>query len=414
MSAAGALGRGATPPSPASAIEEVHAVGHALESAGRTIGERTAELESSQAKLKRLVDFTLIGVLVSEGDRITDANDAFLRMVGYSRDDLRHGTLLWPHLSPPEYEAADAAASAAARRAGASPPYEKEYVRKDGSRVPVLVAPVLLDDARQEWVAFALDLTERNRLEAERRLRIQAQTANEAKDQFLAVVSHELRTPLGAVLTSVRALRRGGLAESQVAETLDRIDRSTRLQARLIDDLLDASRIVAGKLDVDRRPVPLLPIVAAAVGALRPEAEEKRVAVHAALGAPPMPVLGDPERLQQIALNLIANAIKFTPSGGRVDVTLGHRNGRATLTVRDTGRGIAPEVIPHIFDRFWQGNAGGRRGGLGLGLAIVRHLVEAHGGTIRAESPGPDRGAVFTVELPLHAGGGEAAADRVA
>ncbi len=402
VSAAIALGRGATPPCPSSAISEVDAVGHALERAGHTISERTTELESSQARIKRLVDSTLIGVIVSEGDRITDANDAFLRMVGYSRDELRQGALLWRNLTPPEYDAADAAARVMARRTGGSASYEKEYVRKDGTRIPVLVGPVLLDDARHEWAAFALDLTERNRLEAERTLRVQAQTANQAKDEFLAVVSHELRTPLGAVLNSVRMLRHGGLGASQIAETLDRIDRSTRLQARLVDDLLDASKIVAGKLQVDKTPVALPPIVAAAVDALRPEANAKGVELRARLEAAPALVLGDAERLQQIALNLIANAIKFTPSAGHVEVSLASRAGHAVLTVRDTGRGIAPELLAHVFDRFRQGDANGRHQGLGLGLAIVRHLVEAHGGRVRAESPGPDRGAVFIVELPLH------------
>jgi signal transduction histidine kinase len=203
-------------------------------------------------------------------------------------------------------------------------------------------------------------------------------------------------------LNSVHALRRGGLGALQAAAILDRLDRSTRLQARLIDDLLNVSMIIAGKLQIDKKPVPVLPIVAAAVGALRAEAEHKGVEIRTILEAPG-PVLGDPERLQQIALNLIVNAIKFTPPGGRVEVVLGRRHGRAVLIVRDTGRGIAPEVIPHIFDRFRQGHEGGRHEGLGLGLAIVRHLVEAHGGTVRAESPGPGGGAVLTVELPLYA-----------
>lgn len=406
MSGAVALGHGAIPGCPSSAIKEVYAVGQAMGRAGHTIGERTAEVQSSQAKLKRLVDSSLIGVLVREGDRITDANDAFLRMVGYSRADLERGTLLWPNLTPPEYATAGVTARAAARRTGAGVSYEKEYIRKDGTRVPVLVGLVLLDDARQEWVAFVLDLTERNRLEAERTLRIQAETANRAKDEFLAVLSHELRTPLGAVLNSVRVLQRGVLGQPQAAAMLDRIDRSSRLQARLIEDLLDASRIVAGKLKVDKKPITLRPIVDAAVSVLRPEAEAKGVKMRTALDVQSPSVLGDPDRLQQIALNLIANAIKFTPSGGHVDVSLRSGGGRAVVTVRDTGQGIDAELMPSIFDRFRQGDAGGRQGGLGLGLAIVRHLVEAHGGTVRAESPGRGGGAVFTVEMPLHAGAG--------
>jgi PAS domain S-box-containing protein len=402
-SAAAALGQGATPPYLPSLIKEAHAVGQEIENAGRMIKERTVELHKSQANLKHLVNSSLIGILVGEGDLITDANDAFLKMVGYSHEDLRNGTLRGSSLTPPEYGAADAAATTMARQTGDCPPYEKEYVRKDGTRVPVVVGSVFLDGARRQWVSFALDLTERNRLEAEQTLRISAQTANQAKDNFLAILSHELRTPLSTVLNSVHVLRRGQLGEAQVAEILDRIDRSTRLQAKLIDDLLDASRILAGKLQVDKNVVHLVPIVTAAAAALAAEARGKGVELRTVLDGPPGSVLGDPERLQQIALNLIANAIKFTPPGGHVQVSLGSRAARIVLTVRDTGRGIEPELIPHIFDRFWQGAAGRRQGGLGLGLTIVRHLVEAHDGTVRVESAGVGRGAVFTVELPMAA-----------
>jgi PAS domain S-box-containing protein len=398
-SAAAALGQGAAPPALPSLIEEAHAVRQAIERAGQALGDRTAELERSQASLKRLVDSSLIGILVGEDDVVTDANDAFLKMVGYSQEDLRDGALRGPSLTPPEFMAADAAATALARQSGHCPPYEKELVRRDGTRVPVLVGGVFLDGARRQWVSFALDLTERNRLAAERTLRLRAQAANQAKDDFLAILSHELRAPLGAVLNSVRVLRHGQLGEPQVAEILERIDRNTRLQARLIDDLLDASRIVAGKLQVDKKAVHLAPIVTAAVAAVAPEAQDKGVELRTALDGLPGPVLGDPERLHQIALNLIANAIKFTPPGGRVHVSLGRRAGRMLLTVRDTGRGIEPELIPHVFDRFWQGPAG-RQGGLGLGLAIVRHLVEAHEGTVHVDSPGAGQGATFTVELP--------------
>jgi PAS domain S-box-containing protein len=399
-SAAVALGQGAAPHCVPSLIQEAHAVGQAMEKAGRTIDERTAELRESQASVKRLVDSSLIGVLIGEDDVVTDANDAFLAMVGYSREDLRAGALRGPTLTPPEYATADAAAVATAQQAGRCTPYEKEYVRKDGTHVSVLVGRVSFGETHQ-WASFALDLTERNRLEAERALRIQAQAASQAKDDFLAVVSHELRTPLGVVLTSLPLLRRPPSDRPDYGAILDRIERNTRLQARLVDDLLDASRITAGKLRVDKQAVHPAAIVASAAAALAPEAQHKGVKLSTALSAPRGHVLGDPERLQQIALNLIANAIKFTPPGGRVDVALGHRGARAVLTVRDTGCGIAAENIPHVFERFWQGAAGRREGGLGLGLAIVRHLVEAHEGTVRVESPGVGRGTVFTVELPL-------------
>ena len=413
-SAAAVLGRGGTPPCSPSFIEEVRAVGLAMERAGQTIGERTAELQQSQAGLRRLVDSSLIGILVGEDDLITEANGAFLSMVGYSHEDLREGILRESGLAPSEYGAADAATTTMARQTGDCPPHEKEYVRKDGTRVPVLVGGTFLDDARRQWVLFALDLTERNRLVAERTARIHAQAASRAKDDFLALLSHELRGPLSTVLNSVRLLRYGRLGEPQVAEILDRLDRSTRLQAKLIDDLLDMSRIVAGKLRVDKEVVHLVPIVTATAAALASEAQAKGIELRTAFEVPLGPVLGDPERLQQIALNLVGNAIKFTPPRGLVQVSLGRRASRIVLTVRDTGRGIAPELIPHIFDRFWQGAGGRRQAGLGLGLAIVQHLVEAHDGTVRVESPGEGGGAVFTVELPMAAHEDPAAAGRFA
>jgi signal transduction histidine kinase len=172
----------------------------------------------------------------------------------------------------------------------------------------------------------------------------------------------------------------------------------------LIDDLLDVSRIVAGKLQVEMRPIDVLPVVEDAAAALRPEAEAKGLALRTVLEPLSGLVLGDAARVQQIALNLIGNAIKFTPAGGQVEVTLHGRDSRVVLIVRDTGPGIEPQLLPHLFDRFRQGAAARGHGGLGLGLAIVHHLVEAHAGTVLAESAGVSRGAVFTVELPMLTG----------
>jgi PAS domain S-box-containing protein len=398
---AAALGHGVTPTCLPSSIQEIDAVGRAMEIAGSTIAQRTAEVRASQARLKRLVDSSLIGILVGEADLVTDANDAFLRMVGYSREELQHGDLRWPDLTPAEYRAADDAALLVARARGECAPYEKEYLRKDGTRVPILIGSAFLDESRRQWVSFALDLTERNRMEAEHRLRLEAQAANRAKDEFLGILSHELRTPLSATLSGVRVLRRTGVAADQARRILDAVERSTQLQLRLIEDLLDVSGVVTGKLQVEMRPMDLLPVVEDAVAALQHEAGRKGVALGSVLKALPERMLGDAARVQQIALNLIGNAIKFTPAGGCVEVSLHPRDARAVLIVRDNGRGIEPELLPHLFDRFRQGAAAKGQGGLGLGLAIVHHLVDAHGGTVRAESAGPDRGAVFTVELPL-------------
>jgi PAS domain S-box-containing protein len=400
-SSATALGQGAAPVCPPSSIPEIDAVGRAMTSAGVTIAQRTAELQASQARLKRVLDSSLVGIVVGEDDRVTDANDAFLRMVGYTREELRRGSVRWADLTPGEHRAADEAALAVARAQGQCAPYEKEYLRKDGTRVPILIGSAFLDESRREWVSFGLDLTERNRMETERRLRIEAQAANRAKDEFLGIVSHELRTPLSAALNGVRVLRRTGTNDEQGRRLLDAIERSTQVQLRLIDDLLDVSRVVSGKLHVEMKPIDLLPVVEDGVSALRHEAERKGIALHTRLEPLPDALLGDAARVQQIVLNLVGNAIKFTPPGGAVEVSLHGRDSRAVLSVRDNGRGIEPELLPHLFDRFRQGAAAKGQGGLGLGLAIVHHLVESHGGVIRAESAGLDRGAVFTVELPL-------------
>jgi PAS domain S-box-containing protein len=399
--AAAALGQGASPTCPPSSIAEIDAVGRALGAAGSTIAQRTAEVRAGQARLERLVDSSFIGILVGEAERVTAANDAFLNMVGYSREELQQGDLRWLDLTPAEHRAADERAWAVARERGQCPPYEKEYLRKDGTRVPILIGSAFLDETRRQWVSFALDLTERNRMEAERRLRLEAQAANRAKDEFLGVLSHELRTPLSATLNGVRVLRREGMGADRAPRILDAIERSTQLQLRLIEDLLDVSGVVTGKLQLEMRRMDLLPVVEDAVAAVRHEAEGKGVALRSVLLPLPGPMIGDAARVQQIALNLLGNAIKFTPAGGRVEVFLRGVDARAVLIVRDSGRGIEPELLPHLFDRFRQGAAAKGRGGLGLGLAIVHYLVEAHGGTVRADSAGLDRGAVFTVELPL-------------
>jgi len=235
------------------------------------------------------------------------------------------------------------------------------------------------------------------------RARVEAETANQAKDEFLAVLSHELRTPLTSMLGWLRLLRTGQLDADKVAQALEVVERNTRTQAQLINDLLDVSRIITGKLELDLYPVELAPIVDEVVASGRRAAAAKGVAIEMAVGAPPGPVLGDPLRLGQVVGNLIANAVKFTSSGGRVRVCLARGDGEAVVTVTDTGIGIEPEVLDHIFDRFRQADSTitRRHGGLGLGLAIARHLAELHGGAVSAESAGLGQGATFTLRLPL-------------
>ena len=235
------------------------------------------------------------------------------------------------------------------------------------------------------------------------RARVEAETANQAKDEFLAVLSHELRTPLTSMLGWLRLLRTGQLDGDKVAQALEVVERNTRTQAQLINDLLDVSRIITGKLELDLYPVELPPVVDEVVASARRAAEAKGVVVELSVGATPGPVLGDPLRLGQIIGNLIANAVKFTSAGGRVQVALARVNGEAVVTVTDTGIGIEPEALDQIFDRFRQVDSTitRRHGGLGLGLAIARHLAELHGGSVSAASPGLGHGATFTLRLPL-------------
>jgi PAS domain S-box-containing protein len=239
--------------------------------------------------------------------------------------------------------------------------------------------------------------------DAERRARAAAQAASRTKDEFLSTVSHELRTPLQAILGWVALLRQGKLSEAKAARAIDIIERSGRAQARLIGDLLDVSRMVTGRLHLELRPVTLPPVVQAAIDAVQPAADVKRVRVRCLVDPGVGPVAGDPDRLQQIVWNLLSNAVKFTPSGGRVDLVLERADNEIQIVVSDTGSGIAPEFLPHVFERFRQAEdvrSTKRQSGLGLGLAIVRHLVELHGGRVTVNSPGVGLGATFTVMLP--------------
>jgi PAS domain S-box-containing protein len=225
--------------------------------------------------------------------------------------------------------------------------------------------------------------------------------ADQAKDRFLAVVSHELRTPLTAMLGWVRLLTTGMLDDVTSARALTVIERNTKLLAQLIDDLLDVSRIVAGKLRLEVGPVDLVAVIESAIESVQGLADAKSIGLKAVLDPSAGSVAGDPGRLQQVVWNLLSNAIKFTPHRGRIDLRLEHAGSHARLTVRDTGQGISRELLPHIFDRFRQDERPQRHGGLGLGLAIVRHIVELHDGRVWAESDGEGRGATLVVELRL-------------
>jgi len=237
----------------------------------------------------------------------------------------------------------------------------------------------------------------------EQEARDQAEEANKAKDEFLATLSHELRTPLTAMLGWARILRTTKLDEIAFVRAIETIERSAHAQTQLIEDMLDVSRIIAGKLALQPRQLNLSSVIHTAIDVVRPLADSKNIKINYTCGSEINSLTGDPRRLQQVVLNLLTNAIKFTPHGGRVEVRLDLVNHYAEITVRDTGQGIAADFLPHVFDRFRQGNGATRRhsAGLGLGLAIVQHLVQLHGGNVRAESAGEGQGASFTVELPF-------------
>ncbi|MGE5526746.1 MAG: PAS domain S-box protein [Rhodospirillaceae bacterium] len=261
-------------------------------------------------------------------------------------------------------------------------------------------------------LGVAVDITDRKRAELERerlmaveqRLRLDAERANRAKDEFLAIVSHELRSPLNALrgwgflLSNARPLD-----PTLIERATSAIKRNVDHQARLIDDLLDTSRIMSGKLTIERRPLNLAEVVTGALEVVRPSALAKRIGMQMHGATDPIAIEGDAARLHQVLVNLLSNAVKFTPEGGRITVATRVHEGRAEIMVSDTGAGIDPEFLPRVFDRFSQADTSTTRkhGGLGIGLALVRHLTELHGGRVRAESEGPGKGATFTVDLPL-------------
>jgi PAS domain S-box-containing protein len=248
------------------------------------------------------------------------------------------------------------------------------------------------------------DITDRKQLEEQRIELEREHAANQAKDECLATVSHELRTPLNAILGWVRILQQGHLEKEKSVRGLEVIERSAESQGKLISDLLDVSRIVAGTLSIDARQVEVTPVIESAIEIMRPAASAKSITIEARLDSAVGAIMADPNRLRQVVWNLLANAIKFTPEGGLVEVIFERTNSAANLIVRDTGCGISAEALPSVFERFYQAKETGKRGGLGLGLAIVRHMVELHGGRIRAASAGAGQGTTFTVELPLTTG----------
>ncbi|MHC5599593.1 MAG: hybrid sensor histidine kinase/response regulator [Nostoc sp.] len=370
-------------------------------------------LRESEARFRRLFESNLIGVAFWNVDGfIIDANDAFLQLAGYTRDEFAIiDRFNWRELTPVEYKHLDDRALLEVQTTGVSRIYEKEYIHRNGKRVPIVLGIALLNDSKDNGVAFVLDITDRklvekecaNLLERERTARQQAEIANKIKDEFLAVLSHELRTPLNSILGWSKMLRTRKFDEKTTNRALETVERNAKLQTQLIEDLLDVSRILQGKLNLNICPVNLVMVVEAALETVKLAAQAKSIQIQTIFDPTLGQVMGDSNRLQQVVWNLLSNAVKFTPTGGRVEIRLMEADKQAQIQVSDTGKGIPPEFLPYLFDYFRQADSTTTRtfGGLGLGLAIARKVVEMHGGNVQAESPGEGLGATFTVELPL-------------
>jgi PAS domain S-box-containing protein len=370
-------------------------------------------LSEREGRLQSYFDLSFVGTAILARDgRWLEVNEKLCGMLGYEREALAQ--MPWRELVPPAERAASLEQFDAVQ-SGERPAVAREatLLRRDGGSIDAIVSvrglPGPLGGADHLMVVVQ-DVTESRRAAREREdvlvreqaARRAAEAVSRAKDEFLAVASHELRTPLTGILGWVSLLRDGGLSDEQQTRALGSIERNSRSLAQLIDDLLDVSRIVSGKVNLAVRPVEMAGIVDAAVEAMRPAARAKGIALRFVTEDNGARVLGDPDRLQQVVWNLISNAIKFSDAGGAVEVSVERAEGGVVTRVRDSGRGIPADLLPRVFERFWQADATTSRthGGLGLGLAIVRHLVELHGGTVWAESGGLGQGAVFTVSLP--------------
>jgi PAS domain S-box-containing protein len=357
--------------------------------------EQTARVQT--AKVHRLVDSNIIGVLFADLERITDANDAFLEMVGHSRADLEAGLLRWREMTPPEHLPADERALEEMRRRGACTPFQKEYFRKDGSRVPILLGAATIDPAVPTWACFVQDMSKVKEFENELR------EADRRKDEFLAMLAHELRNPLAPIINATSLM----VQCTDDPETLewagDVIQRQVQHLTTLVDDLLDVSRITRGKITLEPAPLDVSAFVLAAVEASRPIIDGRRHRLDLEMAREPLRVEGDLTRLTQVVTNLLNNAAKYTPEGGHIRLAVGREGDEAVVTIRDDGFGIPQEMLSQVFDLFTQleQTLDRSQGGLGIGLTLARRLVEMHGGTVEARSDGPGRGSEFSVRLPL-------------
>jgi PAS domain S-box-containing protein len=343
---------------------------------------------------------------------ITSWNKGAERILGYTAEEVigRHVSMLMP----PEQIEDMPKILARIRRGEKVDHYQTRRRRKDGTIIDVSLTVSPIREEEGEIVGASKvgrDITAEKRAREEREqllmaaqaAKADAEAANRMKDEFLAILSHELRTPLNAIVGWARILSTGSVGPEDLQEGLDAIDRNAKAQAQIVEDLLDVSRIISGSLRLDVQRVNMVEVIEAAVAAVTPAAEARGVRLKKVLDPLAGPVSGDPARLQQVVWNLLSNAVKFTPRGGRVQVLLERVNSHVEISVIDTGVGIPPEFLPHVFERFRQADSSTtrRHGGLGLGLAIVKQLTELQGGSVRAKSPGEGQGSTFVVSLPI-------------
>ena len=401
----------------------------------RVIGRLWSFRDVTQRQELDLIPRRLAAIVDSSDDAIigkdltsiiTSWNQGAERIFGYSAEEMI-GTSI-TRLIPPERQQEEEEILSFIKRGERFEHFETVRTAKDGRRLHVSLTISPIKDAHGHVVGaskIARDITERRRseaalleaqkladaadvdrqrlLESERAARSEAERASRMKDEFLATLSHELRTPLNAVLGWATALRARNSPTEELEQGLEAIERNARVQAQIIEDLLDMSRIISGKVRLDVQRLDLPNVLTEAINTVRAAASAKGVRLQTIIDPLNAPVTGDPNRLQQVFWNILSNAIKFTPKGGRIQVLLERVDSHVEVSIIDTGEGISPEFLPYIFNRFQQADASTtrRHGGLGLGLAIVKELVELHGGSVRAKSGGIGKGATFIVNLPL-------------
>ncbi len=347
--------------------------------------------------------------------RIDFVSNYVEKMLGYSVEEWLSTPNFWRTIVHEEDREAAGREAARSFTSGKGGVNRFRWITKDGREVWVESKSVVVCDETGKPVAMrgvTMDITETIKaqeertklLESEQAARAQSEQANRLKDEFLATISHELRTPLNAIVGWARLLRSGQLDLGNLAHAYEVIERNAWSQKQIIEDMLDVSRIITGKLRIGLVPLELVTVVQASLDVVRPAAEAKEIVFKSQFEGTELLVSGDAERLQQVIWNLLSNAVKFTPNGGVVEIVVKRKNGSAEITVRDDGPGIPVDFLPHVFERFSQADSSStrRHGGLGLGLAITRHLVELHGGVVKAENREDGNGAVLTVTLPAY------------